>query len=525
MCSHLTIPPGSLRVRRDCFFLLLILSCINVSIGGQQGTFVTRNADTLMLAGAPFYAVGTNAYYLLEQAARGDSSTIRQLFSNSRALNFTVVRTWGFYDSPDSALPAVIQFRPGVFNERALRALDYVVYQAGRNNLRLLIPFVNNWNEYGGMNQYVRWRTQLPEAASSHSRYTQAEINTTVSGGGGREYEIAINALWGHDDFYSDPIIKGWYKTYVSTLINRMNTFTGVRYRDEPAILGWELANEPRSSDRSGILVNSWVSEMASYIKSIDPNHLVGTGEEGFDVSAAGYSFSSYNQQAWLFDGTAGVSFRANSSVSGIDFASCHVYPESWNLSASAGNSWIRDHVRIARLLGRPMILGEFAVREEKPATYSSWMTTALLDGSAGALVWQMLAGPRTDAQGYGFRCPDEAALCLRLHEAANRFAAKSSSGSPAPPESYSLLQNYPNPFNGVTTITYTLPIDSYILLEVFNTAGAKVATIAEGPQSAGERREIVGSEFLSSGVYFYSLTVNGSGRRFKATRKMVVLH
>lgn len=524
MRHDVTIPPGSPRVRRDSFFLALLFASV-VAGFAQQEMFVTRRADTLMLGGTPFYAVGTNAYYLLEQAARGDSATIRELYSTSRAMNFTVVRTWGFYDSPDSTLPAVIQFRPGAFNERALRALDYVIYQAGRHNLKLLIPFVNNWNEYGGMNQYVRWRAQLPEAASSRVRYGPEEMSTIVAGGRGREYEVAISSVWGHDDFYSDPIIKGWFKGYIATLINRINTVTGVRYRDEPSILGWELANEPRSSDRSGTLVYSWVSEMASYIKTLDPNHLVGTGEEGFDISTAGYSFSAYNRQGWLFDGTAGISFRANSSVQGIDFASCHVYPESWNLSASAGNSWIRDHIRIARSLGRPMILGEYAVREEKSSTYASWMTTALLDGSAGALVWQMLAGPRTDAQGYGLRCPDEAALCAQLHQAADRFAAKSSSGSQVPPVFFSLSQNYPNPFNGVTTITYTLPADSYIRLEIFNAAGAKVATIVEGFQSSGERREIVGSEFLSSGVYFYTLSAAGNGRRFTATNKMVVLH
>lgn len=524
MRLSLTIPPDSARVWRDYFFLLLVATCCNVS-PGQQSMFVTRNADTLILDGKPFYAVGTNAYYLLEQAARGDSATIVQLFSAARTLNFTVVRTWGFYDSPDSTVPAVIQFRPGVFNETALRALDYVLYQATQYNLRLLIPFVNNWNEYGGMNQYVRWRSQLPEAQPSGKRYSSAEMQRIVTAVNGREYEVAINPQWGHDDFYSDPTIKNWYKAYVSTLINRTNTITGRRYRDEPAILGWELANEPRSSDRTGMLVYSWVSEMASYIKTLDPNHLVGTGEEGFDVSAAGYSFSSYNRQAWLFDGTAGVSFRANTSAPGIDFASCHVYPESWNVSVSAGNSWIRDHVRIARTFGQPMVVGEFGVREEKRATYASWMTTALLDGGAGALVWQMLAGSRTDVQGFGFRCPDEAGLCAQLNEAANSFAAKSASGAIVRPEFFSLSQNYPNPFNGVTTITYTLPTESYIRLELFNTAGAKIATLVEGVQAPGERREVVGSEFLSSGVYFYSLTANGNGQRFTATRKLVVLH
>ena len=45
------------------------------------------------------------------------------------------------------------------------------------------------------------------------------------------------------------------------------------------SILGWELANEPRSSDRSGAIVRAWAASMSGHLKSVDPNHLVGTGE------------------------------------------------------------------------------------------------------------------------------------------------------------------------------------------------------------------------------------------------------
>lgn len=46
-------------------------------------------------------------------------------------------------------------------------------------------------------------------------------------------------------DFYKDPIIRSWYKFYVSSLVLRNNTITGVLYRDDPTILAWELINEP----------------------------------------------------------------------------------------------------------------------------------------------------------------------------------------------------------------------------------------------------------------------------------------
>lgn len=57
----------------------------------------------------------------------------------------TVVRTWAFFDSNDSLNPAVIQLSPGAFNERALCALDFVLWQARQSGIRLILPLVNNW--------------------------------------------------------------------------------------------------------------------------------------------------------------------------------------------------------------------------------------------------------------------------------------------------------------------------------------------------------------------------------------------
>ena len=78
-------------------------------------------------------------------------------------------------------------------------------------HLKLVIPFTNNWSDFGGMDQYVRW------AGGTH-----------------------------HDDFYTDPMIRGWYKDWIAHLLNRVNTITGVAYKDDPTIMTWELANEPR---------------------------------------------------------------------------------------------------------------------------------------------------------------------------------------------------------------------------------------------------------------------------------------
>lgn len=508
---------------------LTLLGAVNSPSLSQTENFVTRSHDTLHLDNRPFSFLGANAYYLLEQAARGDTHTIINLFRTARHLNMTVIRTWGFFDSSDSLNPAVIQYRPGRFNEHALRSLDYILLQARLHGIRVLLPLVNSWDDYGGMNQYVRWRMETGLPTSSEApRYQPEDLDRTINGGHGRSYRYAITPTLGHDEFYTDSLIRQWFKGYISTILERRNIFTGIAYRNDPYVFGWELANEPRSSDRSGLLIRAWVEEMAAHVKSVDPNHLVGTGEEGFDVSPARYSLASYNNQHWLFDGTAGVAFFANSVIPTIDFGSCHLYPEAWNLPNSAGGVWIRDHILIARAAGKPLVVGEFGVREHQVATYESWLTTVLYDNAAGAMVWQLLEGSRTDREGYGFRCPEQELLCSRLSEAGRQFVVKSSGGTLPRPQTFRLQQNYPNPFNGVTTIAYSLSADAFVNLSVWTTLGERVATVVEGYQSAGERKEVFDGRMCASGAYFYSLTVEqspGPARiSFRETRKLLLL-
>jgi len=55
-------------------------------------------------------------------------------------------------------------------------------------------------------------------------------------------------------------------------LINRVNSYTGVPYKEEKAILGWETGNELEVPDFA------WTREIAAYIKSLDKNHLFNRG-------------------------------------------------------------------------------------------------------------------------------------------------------------------------------------------------------------------------------------------------------
>ncbi|MBU0561782.1 MAG: T9SS type A sorting domain-containing protein [Bacteroidetes bacterium] len=86
-------------------------------------------------------------------------------------------------------------------------------------------------------------------------------------------------------------------------------------------------------------------------------------------------------------------------------------------------------------------------------------------------------------------------------------------------PAAFELKQNYPNPFNPSTTISFSLPANSFVTLEVFNAIGEKIQTLFEGNKNAGVHEVNFNPENLSSGVYYYKLTTGN----FVEFNKMVL--
>ncbi|RME19069.1 MAG: T9SS C-terminal target domain-containing protein [Candidatus Zixiibacteriota bacterium] len=96
-------------------------------------------------------------------------------------------------------------------------------------------------------------------------------------------------------------------------------------------------------------------------------------------------------------------------------------------------------------------------------------------------------------------------------------------------PERFALHQNYPNPFNPATTLAFDLPAPSDVRLAVYDLQGRLVKTVAAGRYEAGRHSAVWdGSDAagvpVSSGVYFYRLTVQNGAAPFVQTRKMLLL-
>lgn len=92
--------------------------------------------------------------------------------------------------------------------------------------------------------------------------------------------------------------------------------------------------------------------------------------------------------------------------------------------------------------------------------------------------------------------------------------------GGGASPSEFRLQQNYPNPFNPSTTISFTLPEGSRVLLRVYNLMGQDVATPADGYFDAGAHAVRFDASGLPTGVYVYELRAGGAA----ASRKLLLM-
>ncbi|KAL2345591.1 hypothetical protein Fmac_006876 [Flemingia macrophylla] len=327
----------------------------------------------------PYYINGFNAYWLLNLASNpSTSSKVTTAFQQASQYGLNVARTWAFNDG-------VLQISPGSYNENVFRGLDFVISEARKYGVKLILALTNNWIDFGGKSKYVQWA---------------------------KERDQRIN---NDDEFYTNSVTKQYYKNYVKTVLTRKNTITGILYKDDPTIFAWELMNEPRCpADPSGRWLQSWVSEMAAYVKSIDNRHLLQVGLEGF----YGKSMQQKNPGGVLI----GTDFIANNKVPEIDFTTIHLYPEAWLPKASEkaqdlyGNTWVTEHIQDSNnILRKPMLLAEFGKSARFPGFnvrkrdfyfqkiynfiyYSSKRRGPLV----GGLYWQLMA-PGMNGYGDGY--------------------------------------------------------------------------------------------------------------------------
>ena len=87
-------------------------------------------------------------------------------------------------------------------------------------------------------------------------------------------------------------------------------------------------------------------------------------------------------------------------------------------------------------------------------------------------------------------------------------------------PTTYILSQNYPNPFNPSTTIEYSIPKTSFVILKIYDVLGTEVRSLVNEEKNVGSYRINFDASTLASGIYFYKIQAES----FVQTKKMILL-
>ncbi|MGO4541658.1 cellulase family glycosylhydrolase [Paenibacillus sp. 2TAB19] len=290
-------------------------------------TFVTREGSRLMLDGKSFRFAGPNIYWLgLDENVNGvDWPTpyrVIDALDTALEMGANVVRSHTLGASHGN--PKAIMPEPGVYNEEAFRRVDFAIAEAGKRGLKLIIPFVCNWDYYhGGRLTFVRW-----------------------------------NGLDDADQFYVNEGCVRMFKAYIEQVVTRVNTVTGVAYKDDPTIMAWELGNELNNA------TVEWVTDIADFIKSLDSNHLVAHGKQ-FQLDAE------------------------KLEVKSLDIMDVHYYPAS-------AEKTVADAL-VVQAAGKVYIQGEYGWPDA-----DLWAFTAAAEAEeavTGTLFWSLF--PHGDNGGY----------------------------------------------------------------------------------------------------------------------------
>ena len=318
--------------------------------------FVTTRDGRFYRGDTEYKFIGANFWYgavLASEGQGGDRERLQKELDLMQEVGITNVRVLVGGEGPDTVashvLP-VLQPEPGVYNDTILQGLDYLIAELEKREMTAVLFLNNSWEWSGGYGAYLEWAGCGPVPDWS-------------------DWTIAQNY---HCQFVKNESAKAMAERHVRYIVSRTNTVTGKPYSESPAIMAWELANEPRAFARDSVTkacFAEWVETQAKLIKSLDSNHLVTTGSEGLE---------GCEEDSALF--------RKIHAFPEIDYICIHIWPYNWrwlgpasgpltNGLAKNGETSVVDSVPFAsrmtraymdrcwdvvKDLNKPMVLEEF---------------------------------------------------------------------------------------------------------------------------------------------------------------------
>jgi mannan endo-1,4-beta-mannosidase len=277
----------------------------------------------------------------------GNLDRLKRELDRCSALGINNVRILGsseFSPLKNSVRPT-FRNRTSHFNEKLLVGLDHALAEIGQRGMTAVTYLTNFWEWSGGMMTYLYW--------TNGGRYLN--MNDPVHPW--PEFPDMSSEFYGH------ATAVRMFDHYVRALAGRRNSVTGQLYRDDPAIMAWQLANEPRPGGSKSVAQRhikaylAWIGGTARLIKSIDPNHMISTGSEG--------------TQGCMEDEQCVIHAH---SAPGIDYVTAHIWPQNWSWAdpKDLAGTWpvvernsrnyIAQQLAIAKRVNKPLVIEEFGM-------------------------------------------------------------------------------------------------------------------------------------------------------------------
>lgn len=320
-------------------------------VDNGKGAFVSVHNAHFVRNGQPYVISGANFWYggyLGAPNGVGQRARLIKELDRLKALGINNVRVLAVSeqtDMPSAVRPATTR-KPGDYDENLLRGLDFLMAELARRDMTAVLYLNNFWQWSGGMTQYLNWFEGTPAHDPNVSH----------------DYERFIGE---NPRFYTDARAEAEYRKVIAHIVNRVNTVTGKRYRDDPALMAWQLANEPRpGNSKAGPVEKAtyvkWIADTAHYIRSLDSRHMVSTGSEGLAGSVQ--------------DGQLYVNAHNTPDIAYLTY---HLWPTNWGWfdprqpeatwsgMMDKSLSYLNQHIDYAKQLHKPIVLEEFGLNRD----------------------------------------------------------------------------------------------------------------------------------------------------------------
>ncbi len=311
----------------------------------SDSTFVKVKDNHFEVNGKPYHFIGANFWYGMNLGARraikNRERLLREL-DRLKALGINNIRIMGGSEGPDTEpyriVPA-LQIKPGLYNREVLEGLDFLLDEMRKREMYAVVCLNNYWSWSGGMAQYLVWA-----GAADSIPYPPPH-----RGGDWSKFQDFIS------QFYTNQKAIEMFNEHIEFIVNRKNSISALHYKDDPTIMSWELANEPRVGKNIDAYLK-WIQNSAARIKTLDQNHLVTIGSEGNTAS--------------------GVSFAKDHANKNIDYTTIHIWVQNWGVynpkNAASYDSavsytlrYLNEHERISRTLNKPMVVEKFGISRD----------------------------------------------------------------------------------------------------------------------------------------------------------------